>query len=155
MSRWGGGRGCGGTSKPSGNDGSPSSGGIGERDALLAKAQAGVGGRASDIVYLPPHAPPPTAPVATHPWLAAPSPSPKAADLLLDSSGPPGGLQRPGWPHTSEACFPTWGPMRPPDKCGITRQDQPSQQHGPSFAVWPWTSSVPSLGSFSFSIFKI
>lgn len=156
MSRWGGGRGCGGTSKPSGNDGSPSSGGIGERDALLAKAQAGVGGRASETSCTCP--PMPRRPLHLWPrtrgWLL-PAPPPKLQTCSLTVQDHPGGLQRPGWPHTSEACFPTWGPMRPPDKCGITRQDQPSQQRGPSFVVWPWTSSVPSLGSFSFSIFKI
>ena len=136
---------------PAGMMGLPAPGGLERGMPCSAKAQAGVGAVPSGHRVS-------SRPLHPHPLSQIPEglgAAPQAADLLLDGSGPPGGLQRPGWSHTSEACFPTRGSMRPPDKCGITTQDQPSQQRGPWFAAWPWASSVPSLGSFSFSIFKI
>lgn len=135
---------------PAGMMGLPAPGGLERGMPCSAKAQAGMG------------AVPPGHRVSPHPLHPQPlsqipeglGAASEAADLL-DGSRPPGGLHRPGWTHTSEACFPTGGSVCLPDKHEITRQDQPSQQHGPWFSVWPCASSVPSLGSFSFSIFKI
>ena len=87
-------------------------------------------------MYLSPHAPPPTAPVATHPWLAAPSPSPKAADLLLDSSGPPGGLAEARLAPHFGSMFSDLGPNAP------TRQVWDNQARPAQPAAWTFVRSV-------------